>query len=186
MTDTNSRDFDYYKECFGNLHTAQSRRLPAPHKPLLLLAVMDLVDRGVIDSPRIELTESLIRAFKENTKRYVGKSVLFRPEIGKPYYHMANEPFWRLVERRQEAAGAVAAEPAAAYGKKKPVYSVKGLREQYDCALLDPALFTLLRDADAAAKLRTLLISTYLLQQPNTSAPLPPLLLLLTAAITVA
>ncbi len=178
------RDFQYYKECFSNLHTAQSRRLPAPHKPLLLLSVIDLIESGVIDGPRIELTDTLIRAFKDNAKRFIGHSIIFRPNIGQPYYHLAHEPFWTLMERR-ETTTATAAEPTEGYGKKPAVYSIKGLRERYDCALIDPELFTLLKDGDIRAKLRTLLISNYLLQQPNTATPLPAILLLL-ATITVA
>jgi putative restriction endonuclease len=48
------KDFSYYKECFSTLHTAKSKGFFAPHKPLLLLSVIDLVEQGVIRSNRIK------------------------------------------------------------------------------------------------------------------------------------
>jgi hypothetical protein len=38
------KDFSYYKECFSTLHTAKSKGFFAPHKPLLLLSAIDLVE----------------------------------------------------------------------------------------------------------------------------------------------
>jgi putative restriction endonuclease len=52
------KDFSYYKDCFSTLHTAKSKGFFAPHKPLLLLSVIDLVERGIIRSNRIELSET--------------------------------------------------------------------------------------------------------------------------------
>ena len=56
----------------------------------------------------------------------------------------------------------MAAERAAEYVKRKPTYSVKKLREQYRYAEIDTELFKLLKNEDARARLRVLLISTYL------------------------
>ena len=79
------KDFQYYKDCFSNLHTAKAKKLPAPHKPLLLLSVIDLVEREVITSNKIELSDTLIRQFKINSKRLVGHSIIFKPNIGQPF-----------------------------------------------------------------------------------------------------
>lgn len=43
-----------------------------------------------------------------------------------------------------------------------PTYSLKGLREQFRCAEIDTELFKLLKDEDARARLRVILITTYL------------------------
>jgi putative restriction endonuclease len=58
------KDVSYYKECFSTLHTAKSKDFFAPDKPLLLLSVIDLVERGVIRSNRIELSDTLVAALK--------------------------------------------------------------------------------------------------------------------------
>lgn len=164
------RDFGFYRNCFENLNTARKGRVPAPHKPLLLLAVMEMIERGSISSIRIELSDELIRTFKINAKRYIGNSIVFKPNIGYPFYHLQNEPFWSL--RSKTMALGMAAEPNGGYGSDKQVYSIKGLRERYGYAMIDRELYDLLRNPDACAKLRTTLISTYLSQQPNIVAPL--------------
>ena len=166
------KDFQYYYDCFSNLHTAKARRFPAPHKPLLLLSVIELVERGVITSNKIELTDTLIRTFKGFANKFIGHSIIFRPNIGQPYYHLQFEPFWSLIPRQQAQELPLAAEGVGVYGAKKAVYSIKGLREQYKYALIDQELFDLLQNADVRATLRTLLISRYLSQQPNTVSPL--------------
>lgn len=164
------KDFGYYSDCFSNLHTARARKLPAPHKPLLLLAVMDLVERGVITSNKIELSDALIRAFKANAKRFIGHSIVFNPNIGQPFYHLQYEPFWELREIAPFQTMGMAADPCSSYGNKKPVYSIKGLREHYRHAVIDKELFELMQNEDARAKLRTLLIGKYLTQQPNVAS----------------
>lgn len=177
------KDFQYYRDCFSNLHTAQARRLPAPHKPLLLLSVIDLVERGVISSNKIELSDVLVRAFKANANRLIGHSIVFRPNIGQPFYHLQHEPFWSLVPVFQAGDIEMAAEGGANYGRKRVVYSLKGLREQYKYALIDQELFALLKIEDVRAKLRTLLISNYISQQPNTVSPLTVISLVVAASI---
>ena len=50
-----------YIEAFSHLHTAKVKRRKAPHKAVLLLAIMDLVESKVIRYPWIELTDELVR-----------------------------------------------------------------------------------------------------------------------------
>lgn len=176
-------DFQYYKDCFSNLHTAHAKKFPAPHKPLLLLSIIDLVERGFITSNKIELTDILIRTFKANANRFIGHSIIFRPNIGQPFYHLQHETFWNLIPVSQEKELNLTAEVAHIFGPKKAVYSIKGIREQYKYALIDRELFELLQNADVRAKLRTTLISKYLTQQPNTVAPLTVLPLVIALSL---
>lgn len=71
---------------------------PAPHKALLLLSVIDLVERGVITNCRVPLSEELERKFKYNVSTLLGDSILFQPRLSYPYYHLRSEPFWTLVD----------------------------------------------------------------------------------------
>ena len=177
------KDFDYYYNCFGNLNTAKMKGHSAPHKPLLLLSVLDLIEQGFITSNLIELSDTLINRFKINTKTYLGTSIIFKPNIGYPFYHLTSEPFWKLLKKfnsetipgaervsNQDISNSLIAESKEIYMSmeiEKPVYSIKGLRERYTGALIDKELFELLQNQDARAKLRTLLISRYLSHQPN-------------------
>ena len=156
------KDFRYYADCFSSLHTAMKLGKPAPHKALLLLSVIDLVERGIITDNHIELSDVLVKTFKANAKKFYANSPIFTPEITKPYFHMQHEPFWRLVTSSDCIVTSLAAENTSKYGKSKPTYSIKGLRKQFRYAEIDNELFKLLKDEDARARLRVILISTYL------------------------
>lgn len=155
-------DFRYYADCFSSLHTAMKLGKPAPHKALLLLSVIDLVERGIITENHIELSDDLVKTFNANAKKFYANSPIFKPEVTKPYFHMQHEPFWRLVVSSDCVETNLAAEFSVEYTRKKPTYSLKGLREQFRYAEIDNELFELLKDEDARARLRVILISTYL------------------------
>ena len=133
-----------------SLTTAKIAGRQAPHKAVMLLAVMDLVEAGVITCPRVVLTEKLEETFSRVWRRDIGASLIFTPKVATPFWHMQNEPFWRLcLTNGQDLAG------------MKARYSVRWLREN-TYALLDPGLFGLMQDESARAQMRVLLISTYL------------------------
>lgn len=204
------RDFAYYSECFRNLHTNKRNGYSAPHKPLLLLTIIDMIEDGAITSPRIELSDLLIATFNVEAKRYVGNSLLFKPDVGKPFYHMDYEPFWRLVPKAESVAkhigstSRIAADPSTNYSgtcssgsqtsdlscphftsdSKHVNYSIPSLRKQYDYALIDEDLFLLLLNNDVRVRFRILLISTYLQHQPSV-LPGSDLMPLVAALLTV-
>ena len=177
------KNFEYYYNCFSHLNTAKMKGHSAPHKPLLLLSVLDLIEQGFITFNLIELSDALINRFKENTKAYLGNSIIFNPNIGYPFYHLSSEPFWKHLHKinsqiisaeeistNHEDFTSEVAESHITYNNiefEKPIYSIKGLKERYAGALIDKELFVLLQNQDARAKLRTLLISRYLSNQPN-------------------
>ncbi len=157
---------------FQRLNTNKRAGIDAPHKPILLLAIMDLVESGVIGSTRIELTELLERAFLHNWKRYVGSSLLFQPKIATPFWHMQNEPFYKLYTNDgKELSGSP--------------YSVKKLRES-TYAILDKDLYDLMKDENCRAQLRVVLVSTYFQNQHITPDVLLSVLALLGTMINLA
>ena len=95
------KDFSYYSHHFAHLNVNKKGGQIAPHKPLLLLAIMDLVEQGIINSNRIELTDELVSTF-DRKKRILTPNVRhFKPVIGTPFFHMQYEPFWQLVPLTQ-------------------------------------------------------------------------------------
>lgn len=138
-------NLSYYENCFCHLKMARTRGQVAPHKPLLLLAVIDLIEARIISSPQIELSKELIDAFERNSQRYaIGEN--YKPNIGMPFFHMKSEPFWRLVPKSD--------------GFKPGVTTISGLRRYYDYAEIDHELFGLLKKADNISALRKTLIET--------------------------
>lgn len=66
----------------------------APHKPLLLLAVMDLIESGVITGNLVLYDDRLLSAFDLYWNRCCGD----RPTNPlQPFWHMKNDGFWSLV-----------------------------------------------------------------------------------------
>ena len=56
----------YYLDKFSNLHRNKLKGEIAPHKPIMLLSVMDLIEAGFITSNKIEFSEMLEERFKSN------------------------------------------------------------------------------------------------------------------------
>ena len=167
----------HYIDAFSSLHTAKVKGHKAPHKAVLLLAIIDLVEEDVILTPYIDLSDGLIEKFEAVWHRYLGASAIFTPDISKPYFHMQHESFWKLVEINEADYG-MAAEPSLTVQvtkeKKelpKGCYSVQGLRRTFAYAEIDEMLFQLLQNADARAMLRVILINTYLANQPTKTMP---------------
>ena len=58
-------ELSHYANAFSNLHTAKMKGHKAPHKAMLLLSIIDLVEEGTIASPRIYLSDELIDRFNK-------------------------------------------------------------------------------------------------------------------------
>lgn len=67
----------------------------APHKPVLLLAVLQGIDKGWINENRIELSPELVSAFKSIWNRVV--TTAHSPLIAQPFFHMRGEKLWHHV-----------------------------------------------------------------------------------------
>jgi putative restriction endonuclease len=79
-------------ETFGHLRVDGGSVDPAPHKPLLLLTLLELADQGPLPS-RIELTPQLAFRFC-NYWDIVGHRRSQRPDIRLPFYHLQNDGVW--------------------------------------------------------------------------------------------
>ncbi len=143
-------------DIFAHLHVAKSHGHQAPHKAVLLMAVIELIERGTIDSPFVYLTDELIERFNKVWNYYVGDSPLFKPDVCKPFYHLQHEPFWRLIGRDK-------ADDALPYDQVN--YTVNYLRDTYECAILDSWLFDCLKDRENRGVVRSILIGVYLTER---------------------
>ena len=123
----------------------------APHKPLLLLAVIELIERGQIQENKISLSPDLAETFI----KYWSKVTDRRPNIALPFFHLKSDGFWRL-------------HPNPGYDKALDVAdqiteTISGIQEVIAYASLDDDLFVLLTDAGNREIIRQTLISVYLL-----------------------
>lgn len=67
----------------------------APHKPILILSIIQLFERGIYNNNQIFILPELVSAFKSNWSKLVFSN--HHPIFAMPFYHMNSEFFWNLV-----------------------------------------------------------------------------------------
>lgn len=147
--------FQLFSEEFANLHVKVTAGQRAPHKAIMLLSVIDLIETGVICSNKIYYTQQLDRQFQRNWIRYVAYLEGYSARSATPFFHLSYEPFWSLMLK--DDCPHTEKELAEARIYMNP----DRMNEAIDCAVIAPALFELLQDSYVRAKLRVLLISLY-------------------------
>lgn len=122
----------------------------APHKPLLLLAVMDLFAQGSVTTNLIELTADLGELFTLYWARVMPPDR--RGNLALPFFHLKSDGFWHLVPRSGKEAFLAAT---------RQIRSVNQLRATVLGAQLDDELCELLCAEESRNLLRAMLIETY-------------------------
>jgi putative restriction endonuclease len=148
---------DRHIKNFSNLRSDTSRsrwtaatKFRAPHKPLLLLAVIDLIAQGIIKTNFIEFTPDLGELFTLYWSRVMPPDQ--RSNIILPFYHLNSDKFWQHVPRPgMEAVLATTRQIRGVSQLKEIVLGVK----------LDDELYALLCREESRNLLRTVLIEAY-------------------------
>jgi putative restriction endonuclease len=122
----------------------------APHKPLLLLSVIDLFAEVEIAANLIELTPELGELFTLYWARVMPPDQ--RGNLALPFFHLKSDGFWHLVPRPGQEAFLAAT---------RQIRSIHQLRETVLGARLDEELYALLGAGESRDLLRTALIETY-------------------------
>lgn len=144
-----------YLHQFTKLHRSMSNG-GAPHKPVLLLSILELVGKGEIGNNRIAITPELVLTFKNSWSKVVVTQ--HTANFALPFYHMKSEPFWRLVTN----AGMII--PVTSSNSIK---SLSSLKESVAFAEIDKELFEVLQDPVQRTVLEEALLETYF---PETKA----------------
>ena len=147
----------HYKEAFSRLNSdVNSSRYPAstlhraPHKPFLLLAILDLIAQGVIQTNFIALTPELVSTFDSYWVALMGPNKRTSPLL--PFTHLRSDGFWHFV---------------AISGKEEALKHAGHVRtwKKYNAlvegAKFDEPLFILLQDHDSRETLRAVLVAAY-------------------------
>ncbi|NWJ46937.1 MAG: HNH endonuclease [Chloroflexi bacterium] len=122
----------------------------APYKPLLLLSVIDLIERGEIHDNLVELTPELGEMFNLYCARILPMGV--SGEIALPFYHLKSDGFWHLLPRP-------GFEDVIKYGG--PIRSSGKIRDMLLGATFDNELYQLLATKEERDLLRRVLIESY-------------------------
>lgn len=139
-----------YIKQFKSLNRASHKTMgKAPHKPIMLLSVLQLIQKGDIQTNKIYITGELVIAFKRNWNRLVETNHI--PNFALPFFHLNSEPFWRLAFingiNSQE--------------KIKSIDSFKSLKNNIAFAEIDRDLFNLLLNPVTRAVIENTLLDNY-------------------------
>ena len=138
-----------YIHAFTHLRVAHTNG-GAPHKPILLLSVMEGVEKGYITSPRIYITAELIVLFRKNWEIWVHTQ--HRMNFALPFFHLQSEPFWRIVAKAGMEIPVTA---------KHSIKSFPALVQSVDYAEVDVALFHSMCRPEQREILRNILTQRY-------------------------
>lgn len=123
----------------------------APHKPIMLLTLIELIDRGNLQVNEFPVSSDLVGTFKENWQLLV--STAHQPDFTQPFYYLQNEravgeSYWTLV-------------PNPGYLITSAISSVTRLSEVCAYGQLATDLFILLKNANNRLILKDILLQTY-------------------------
>lgn len=139
-----------YVQKFSTLRQGVTKYGPAPHKPVLLLAVLRNIEEGKVSENRIELSPELVGAFKSVWQKLVKTG--HSPLIAQPFFYMRGEKFWHHIPN-----------PGYESWVKviKNCQSIGVLNKAVAFAQLDPELFLLVMSPAHREILKQTLLETY-------------------------
>src|SRR5690606_3344307 len=123
----------------------------APHKPVLLLAVIEQIEAGNIPENKIYITAELIATFQKLWAKLVPHNG-WQPRFFLPFYHLTGDKFWHLTM----VDGAKVA-LTSSYSPK----SIVALNNSIGYAFLDKELWEMLSNPSERHTIRELLLHEY-------------------------
>ena len=139
-----------YEELFYDLHTGVVGNHERPHKPIMLLAVMDLIESGVIKDNLIPFSTALRERFTYYFDT-VGSSD-DRDTPWNPYFYLRSESFWSHVPTTGNEAVFKALSSPPTLGQLSTI--IEG-------ATLNTTLWEALSETSTRSRLRDVIISRY-------------------------
>jgi putative restriction endonuclease len=136
-----------YLHTFANLRRHKNQ---APHKPILLLAILHEIDTGRITADLITPSPELVAAFRLYWDALVPPDSGYQERMAYPFRYLRQDGFWELVVNSHP----VPPEP-------NRDYTLNQLATSWDGGMFDDALWQLLIAPSTRAIFRQHLLSTY-------------------------
>ncbi len=144
-----------YEQEFSNLSVGVVKGKKLPHKAILLLAIIKLIEDGVITQNRIELDNITADAFASRWHYYFGEIKL--PSVWTPFWYLKSESFWHFMPKQNDG---VLEELIKFAGHP----SIGQMRPVIKYAYLDKALFDCLTENESRIKLKYMLENEYVVK----------------------
>lgn len=151
---------DYIEE-FRNLSTNQKYSRPSPHKPILLLTVINMFEKEILTTNKIIYNEELKSEFEEMWKRIIPHESLFVPGVYLPFWYLQSDKFWHIVPIRGKE------DVLTVMRDRKIKPSETKLKDSVDYAELDEDLYFLMTMASGRGSLKKTLLETYFTLSPE-------------------
>lgn len=147
------KELDDYAQEFAKLSVGVVGGKKLPHKAILLIALMNLIENGVMMDNRIPLDKTFVNAFTLCWRRYYNDTKV--PSVWTPFWYMKSEPFWHFksVDDDDLLHGLLAFAGHPSIGQMRSVIKY---------AYLDKALFGFLENDTCREKLKQVLFKNYI------------------------
>jgi putative restriction endonuclease len=123
-----------------------------PHKPVLLLSILDLLDRGTISRNAVPLSDPVIQTFRKYFA--IVRRENDQPSIENPFYFLSGDGFWHLAPQPGQPA-------LYETGNARSAPSVAQLRRRTAYGRFDESLWDLLREPRSRHQIREALVARY-------------------------
>lgn len=141
------RNLAYYQDKFSNLNIRVTKKFgQAYYKPILLLSIIDLIEKQLIQENIILVSDALVDTFNKYWKLLASDSS-YKGGLHYPFIHLKNEGFWNLVFK-------------SSFDGLQPT-TLNKLRLAVEYAYFEEELFALLRDPISRLELVDTLIATW-------------------------
>ncbi|WP_293298569.1 HNH endonuclease [Pedobacter sp. UBA4863] len=146
-----------YAKAFAKLKRGGTKYGAAPHKPILLLSIIELIEKNIVTDNRVFVDAQLVGTFKENWLLLVNTA--HQEDFTQPFYYLQNERvagqgYWFL----QSMPGCQI---------NAHIKSVSVLASVCAYGYLAADLWLLLNDAVSRAYLKQVLLATYFAATQN-------------------
>ncbi len=145
-----TKSLEYYAKKFAKLRIDRAHGAVAPHKPILLLSVIELIEQGLLRHNQIPVSAELIAAFLKLWQQL--GSTTHNADIGMPFFHLRGDGVWHFKPNP-------GFETLLSSGAK--VRAVGVLRQAVEYAYLDEELFELLQQPASRNLLMNTLLNTW-------------------------
>jgi len=140
-----------YVKKLSRLKRGSVKGAKAPHKPILLLAVIEEIEKKEIRSNQIKISPELVASFKDLWSQLV-KDNRFSENFSLPFFHLQSDGFWQLQTLPNREI---------ALTSSHSIKSFTHLKQVIDFASFDQELYDLLLNEHTRQILRQALLETY-------------------------
>jgi len=131
---------------FTKLRQGGTKYGKAPHKPVFLISLLELIDKHLISENRITITPELVATFKENFSLLV--KTAHKDDFTQPFFYLQHDGFWFLK-----------AQPG--FLLDSYIRSVQLLNDRLDYGYFADDLFNLLTNDEARTYVKMMLLDHY-------------------------